>query len=218
LSNISGFVQSPEKNGAVDVYADGEYVMTLSEDTVIEAGLKIGMALDEKALETVERARQLIKARGKAYNYLSYGDMSVKTMLTKLARAGISDDVALDTVDILCEQGYLDDMRYACALASYLANTKCYGPRRIAQELFVKGIVEDNITASCKKYNIHFSVWMTSLFFFVLHMGYDLPMMFGAAVLCAVTGYVYEKTKSVYGSILLHFVVGFVPTMIGIIA
>ena len=88
----------------------------------------------------------------------------------------------------------------------------------ILQELFVKGIVEDNITASCKKYNKHFSIWMTSLFFFVLHMGYDLPMMFGAAVLCAVTGYVYEKTKSVYGSILLHFVVGFVPTMIGIIA
>ena len=87
----------------------------------------------------------------------------------------------------------------------------------ILQELFVKGIVEDNITASCKKYNKHFTVWMTSLFFFVLHMGYDLPMMFGAAVLCAVTGYVYEKTKSVYGSILLHFVVGFVPTVIGII-
>lgn len=88
----------------------------------------------------------------------------------------------------------------------------------ILQELFVKGIVEDNITASCKKYNKHFTVWMTSLFFFVLHMGYDLPMMFGAAVLCAVTGYVYEKTKSVYGSILIHFVVGFVPTVVGIIA
>lgn len=88
----------------------------------------------------------------------------------------------------------------------------------ILQELFVKGIVEDNITASCKKYNKHFSVWMTALFFFVLHMGYDLPMMFGAAVLCVVTGYLYEKTRSVYGSILLHFVVGFVPTMIGIIA
>ena len=59
----------------------------------------------------------------------------------------------------------------------------------VLQELFVKGIVEDNITASCKKYNKHFSVWITALFFFVLHMGYDLPMMFGAAVLCAVTGY-----------------------------
>ncbi|MCR4557817.1 MAG: CPBP family intramembrane metalloprotease [Saccharofermentans sp.] len=86
----------------------------------------------------------------------------------------------------------------------------------VLQELFVKGIVEDNITASCKKYNKHFSVWMTALFFFVLHMGYELPMMFGAAVLCVVTGYLYEKNKSVWGSILIHFVIGFVPKIIGV--
>ena len=86
----------------------------------------------------------------------------------------------------------------------------------VLQELFVKGIVEDNITSSCKKYNKHFSVWMTALFFFVLHMGYGLPMMFGAAVLCVVTGYLYESTKSVYGSIIIHFVIGFVPKIIGV--
>ena len=142
MSNISGFIQSPEKNGAVDIYADGEYVMTLSEDTVIEAGLKIGMALDENVILSIERSRMLTKSRAKAYNYLSYGDMSVKTMLTKLARAGIPDDIAQDTVDLLCEQGYLDDLRYATALASYLANTKCYGSKRIAQELFAKGVGE----------------------------------------------------------------------------
>ncbi len=142
MSNISGFIQSPEKNGVVDIYADGEYVMTLSEDTVIEAGLKIGMPLDENTLLSIERSRMLTKARAKAYNYLSYGDMSEKTMLTKLTRAGIPDDIANDTVRLLCEQGYLDDSRYANALASYLANTKCYGPKRIAQELFVKGVGE----------------------------------------------------------------------------
>ena len=86
----------------------------------------------------------------------------------------------------------------------------------VLQELFVKGIVEDNITASCKKYNKHFSIWMTALFFFVLHMGYGLPMMFGAAVLCVVTGYLYESTKSVYGSIIIHLVIGFVPKIIGV--
>ena len=86
----------------------------------------------------------------------------------------------------------------------------------ILQEMFVKGVVEDNITAACPKYNKHFSVWVTSLFFFVLHMGYDIPMMFGAAILCAATGYLYEKTKSVYGSTLIHLVIGFVPKMLGV--
>lgn len=145
MSNISGFVQSPEKNGAVDVYADGEYVLTLSEDTVIEAGLKIGMPLDESALAAIERSRLFVKARAKAYNFLSYGDMSVKTMQGKLSRADIPDDIIADVIDILCEQGYLDDERYACALARYLANTKCYGPRRISQELYAKGV--DRATA-----------------------------------------------------------------------
>lgn len=86
----------------------------------------------------------------------------------------------------------------------------------VLQEIFVKGVVEDNISASCKKYNKHFSVWMTALFFFVLHMGYELPMMFGAAILCALTGYLYEKNKSVWGSILIHFVIGFMPKIIGV--
>ena len=86
----------------------------------------------------------------------------------------------------------------------------------VLQELFVKGVVEDNITASCKKYNKHFTVWMTALFFFVIHMGYELPMMFGAAILCALTGYLYEKNKSVWGSILIHFVIGFVPKIVGV--
>ena len=92
-----------------------------------------------------------------------------------------------------------------------------YPVSAILQEFFVKGITEDNITASSDKYNKHFSVWMTALFFFVLHMGYDLPMMFGAAALCVITGYIYEKTRSIWGSVLLHFVVGFVPKMVGII-
>lgn len=86
----------------------------------------------------------------------------------------------------------------------------------VLQELFVKGVVEDNITDSCKKYNKHFTVWMTGLFFFVLHMGYDLPMMFGAGILCVATGYLYEKNKSVWGSILIHFVIGFMPKIIGV--
>lgn len=140
LSKISAFLQSPDKKGAVDVYADGVYVMTLSEDTVIGAGLKIGSELDEAVLQNIEYARRRTKARGKAYDLLSYGDMSVKTMRDKLSRYDFDSELIDEVVDSLCELGYLDDERYAAALAKYLANTKCYGPRRISQEMFVKGI------------------------------------------------------------------------------
>lgn len=140
MSRVSAFIQSPDKHGAVDVYADGVYVMTLSEDTVIGAGLKIGAELDEAALEAVERARLRTKAYNKAYDLLSYGDMSEKTMRTKLARYDFDDALVDEVVCKLTEQGYLDDTRYATALARYLADSKCYGPRRISQELYLKGV------------------------------------------------------------------------------
>lgn len=132
----------------MDIYADGEYMLTLSEDTVIDAGLKIGMELDAAALEGIERSSTFVRAKGKAYNYLSYGDMSVRTMKGKLARAGIPEDIACDVIDWLLQQGYLDDSRYAASLARYLADTKCYGPQRISQEMFAKGVDRETADAA----------------------------------------------------------------------
>ena len=110
--------------------------------------------------------------------------------------------------------GYAEKPWFGLYLGTYMR--WFYPVSAVLQEIFVKGVVEDNITASCKKYNKHFTVWMTALFFFVIHMGYELPMMFGAAILCALTGYLYEKNKSVWGSILIHFVIGFVPKIVGV--
>lgn len=133
-------MQSPDKKGAVDIYCGDEYAMTLSEDTVIEAGLRIGMPLDSDALEKIERSKQKTRVRAKAYDLLSYGDMSVKTMRSKLSRYDFDEQIIEEVIGLLVEYGYLDDGRYAAALVKYLATTKCYGPRRISQELFAKGV------------------------------------------------------------------------------
>ena len=140
LNNISAFLQSPDKKGAVDIYCGGEYAMTLSEDTVIEAGLRIGMPLDSDALEKIERSKQKTRVRAKAYDLLSYGDMSANTLKTKLTRAGFDDGISDLCVVSMIESGYIDDGRYARSLASYLATVKNYGPRRIEQEMYLKGL------------------------------------------------------------------------------
>ncbi len=127
----------------VDVYADDEYVLTLTEDSAFEAGLKIGKTLDVKTLEQIEKSSLLVKAKAKAYNYLSYGDMSAHTLKTKLVRAGFDDEISDLCVISMIESGYINDERYARSLANYLATVKCYGPRRIEQEMFAKGISRD---------------------------------------------------------------------------
>ncbi len=143
LSKISALLQNPEKKQMVDVYADGEYILTLSEDTAFEAGLKIGKTLDVETLEQIEKSTLLVKAKAKAYNYLGFGDMSAKTLRTKLMRAGFDEEISDMCVSAMIEAGYIDDKRYATSLANYLATVKNYGPRRIEQEMFAKGIDRD---------------------------------------------------------------------------
>lgn len=155
-NKISAFLQSPDKKGAVDVYCDGEYVLTLSEDTVIEAGLRIGQALDSDAMQRIECSKQRTRARAKAYDLLSYGDMSVKTMRTKLCRYDFDGEVIEAVIDSLVEYGYLDDVRYAAALVKYLACTKCYGPRRISQELYAKGIDRQTAAGALESVDVDF--------------------------------------------------------------
>lgn len=141
-SKITALLQPPDKKGRVDIYADGEYLMSVSEDAALEAGLKVGLEVDEAFISEIEHSVQLTRAKNKAYTYLSYGDMSEKKLLDKLKKYGFSESIACECVEKLKELGYIDNSRYAAALAESLAGSRLYGPRRILQELRLRGIDE----------------------------------------------------------------------------
>ena len=160
-SKITALLQPPDKKGRVDVYADGEYLMSVSEDAALEAKLRVGMVLDSDALSEVEHSVSLTRAKNKAYSYLSYGDMSERQLFQKLCRCGFEDSIAAECVGKMREMGFVDDARYAASLADSLANSRLYGPRRIEQELYRRGIdsetakealdgLETNFTESVK--------------------------------------------------------------------
>lgn len=65
--------------------------------------------------------------------------------------------------------------------------------------------------------NIHITVWVTSIFFFILHLQYPFYYMIGAIVLCVGTGYLYEKYRNIWGAVLIHFTLGFLPRCIGVL-
>lgn len=142
-SNITALIPNPDKKGRIDVYADGELFMTLSEDAVLEAGLHVGSVVDADSLSGIERAVTLVKAKAKAYTYLSYGDMSEKMLYDKLSRAGFDQEVCTLCVENMKDAGYIDNVRYCRLLANRLANVKLYGPHKIYTELLQKGIPKE---------------------------------------------------------------------------
>lgn len=118
--------------------------MSVSEDAAVEAGLKVGMEIDAGILEKIEHSKLLSRAKNKAYDYLSYGDMSEKKLYDKLIRYGFCEQIARECVENMTELGYINNLRYAGALADSLANNRLYGPRRIEQELRARGISADD--------------------------------------------------------------------------
>ena len=78
-------------------------------------------------------------AKKRALALLEKRDYSRKMLLDKLTEKGASDEDAADVADWLCSVGVIDDQRYAGLVVRHYAR-KGYGPRRIREELFRRGI------------------------------------------------------------------------------
>ncbi|MCR5835264.1 MAG: CPBP family intramembrane metalloprotease [Lachnospiraceae bacterium] len=86
----------------------------------------------------------------------------------------------------------------------------------ILQEAVIKGLMQENFRTLNPEGNQHFSIWVNGLFFMILHMNYPLYYMVGAGILCIATGYIYEHYRDIWGSSLIHFVIGFMPRALGL--
>ena len=105
----------------------------------------------------------------------------------------------------------------------------------VFQEFFIKAFVQDNIgitLCGCGQPDFRDSVrqhtnvnkrqalitaWITSVLFFSLHLQYPLYYMTGALILCLVTGILYEKNRNIWGAVMIHFAIGFMPRCLGVL-
>ncbi|HEY1521851.1 MAG TPA: RecX family transcriptional regulator [Solirubrobacteraceae bacterium] len=81
-------------------------------------------------------------ALGLAYAHLNRRDRTVAELRIYLGKRGIHDDVAEVALDELCDQGYLDDDRFARLFAQDKSHLEQWGNDRIRRALIGRGIPE----------------------------------------------------------------------------
>ena len=86
----------------------------------------------------------------------------------------------------------------------------------VFQEFLIKGVMQENIRSLVPDGNRHLTAVMLGLFFASLHMNYPLYYLLGAGLLCFGTAYLYERDRNIWGSVLIHFVIGFMPRALGL--
>ncbi len=97
------------------------------------------------------RPKSLENAKESALRLLAKRDHSREEVRRKLRAKGFAAEEIEEALQKLETRGILDDGRYAQRLAFYLAQEKLFGPQRISQKLFQKGIPADRIQEAMAK-------------------------------------------------------------------
>lgn len=135
----------PRRKGFTQLFLDGEAAVKIDTEIFLRSGLKLGDLLDDEGLHQLIAASDARRAKEKALYLLEHRSHSKKELVEKIARTAASREAAQAAADRMEEIGLVDDEAFARDYARQLFLRKKYGPRRVRQELALKGIRQELI-------------------------------------------------------------------------
>lgn len=136
ITEVSAQKNNPRR---VNVYLDGEYVLSLDDVDAVVLGIKTGREISEKELVNLLFESQFGKAKAKALDILSSKNISTKALTDELIKKGYDKAVVTQAVDELKELGYLNDYDYAVMFLE-VCREKLWGIKKARYELKQRGI------------------------------------------------------------------------------
>ena len=113
-----------------------------------ELGLHVGQALSDRILRQLEVANRRTALLDRALDILAASARSRRDMRIRLKRMGATDPDVAWTMERLERLGYLDDAQYARQLAQARILSGGTSKRRVASELFKRGVSRETADAA----------------------------------------------------------------------
>jgi SOS response regulatory protein OraA/RecX len=130
----------------IGVESDKKYDFTVSETEYSSLGAPlIGDNLTRESFNGLYQADMRYKARLKAFRVLSFADNSELMLKRKLLEAGVSREVAEETVREMVSLGYINAERQIKNLVLNEIRLHHSGPIKIIHKLVLKGYVKNQI-------------------------------------------------------------------------
>ncbi len=143
----------PRRKAMSALYIDGEYVMNLDTQTLIENRFDVGREIDDEDLHEIIALSNERRAKEKALRLISYRDHSKKELTDKIKRTCDSES-AQKAVERMEELGLVDDENYARRYAYQLLFSKHMAPGGAARMLVQKGIDRELAYEIVEKYPV----------------------------------------------------------------
>ena len=129
---------SKHKKGRVLVFLGDGACLKITEQELLDFGLRSGDELDEETLKRLKEAAGVSNTRAAA-DLIGKRAMSRRDLERKLQEKGASETEARYAAEWLEAIGALNDAEYAAALVRHYSRLG-YGPARVREKLYEKGV------------------------------------------------------------------------------
>ena len=139
MMRIDRIEASKHKRGRVLVFLEGGTLLKITEQELLDFGLRSGDELDEETLARLKKAAGVSDVKATAADLIGKRAMSRRDLERKLQEKGANEAEARYAAEWLEAIGAIDDAGYAAALVRHCAS-RGYGPARIREKLYEKGV------------------------------------------------------------------------------
>lgn len=136
---IERLEKSRHKKGRVLVFLEDGACLKITEQELLDFGLRAGDRLDEAALDRLKEAAGVSDTKAAAADLIGRRAMSRRDLEKKLREKGASEAEARYAAEWMEAIGAINDAEYAALLARHCADLG-YGPARIREKLREKGV------------------------------------------------------------------------------
>ncbi|SFP19992.1 regulatory protein [Oscillibacter sp. PC13] len=130
---------SKHKKGRVLVFLEDGACLKITEQELLDFGLRAGDELDGSALAKLKEAAGVSNTKAAAADFIGKRAMSRRDLERKLREKGASETEARYAAEWLEAIGAIDDADYASLLVRHCADLG-YGPARVREKLYEKGV------------------------------------------------------------------------------
>lgn len=143
MSEITDIRVGPRGSRRRRVYIDGEEWMVLPAEVLKDLGLRTGSLVD--TAELAERLPESLRAQAweRTLKLLGFRERGTAELRRRLADDGYPPEAVEDALNRAVDLGFLDDERFADALARGLVNSRKLGRKRVRGELAAKGVGDE---------------------------------------------------------------------------
>lgn len=145
LGRITALTPQRGRRDRLNIFVEGRFALGVDAETAALAGLRVGLELDEAAIERLRDDDEAARFHNDALRFLSFRPRSAVEVERYLRRRGADERILAATMERLRRVGLVDDAAFARYWVENRGAFSPRGARALHAELRAKGVAPEGI-------------------------------------------------------------------------